>query len=247
MLRQTLQLTFAVFAIAFATECTHAASGTSIVATEGQEAYIQDNWPDGVAAVVNDPTRTEGWNPWFTEWPNDVHQYAFKIESTDDVNRLLEKLADVKSNVRQLRLSPLKEPESLGWSTRLPEDNGIAAVFSIGDQMQIDQWYGRVRKPFGTLNFKAAPVAVPPTLTLFVQNKAIDLDALKIPEGIDVSIGGVPTLFHDMNLEKDHAEEKSKEQSTADALELIKKQLDEPALKTYDRIETFLKKRQEAK
>jgi hypothetical protein len=221
----------------------YAAGGTTTVATEGQKAYVQKAWPEGVADLVNDPARAAGWNPWFTEWPNDVHQYSFKIKSTDDVNRLLEKLAAVKTERTQLRLSPEKEPDSIGWVTRLPEDNFIAAMFSIGDQTQIDEWYKHVRKPFGTMNFKAAPVAVPPTLTLYVQDKAIDLDALKIPEGIDVSIGGVPTLFHEMNLEKDPADEKAEEQSTSDALELFKKQLDEPALKTYDRIEAFLKKR----
>ena len=83
---------------------------------------------------MNDPTRTTGWNSWFSEWPNDVDQYALEITTTDDLNRLIEKLSATKSEVRQIRLSYLKEPVGLGWVTSLPEGNHIAAIFSIGDQ-----------------------------------------------------------------------------------------------------------------
>lgn len=135
---------------------------------------------------MNDPTRTTGWNSWFSEWPNDVDQYALEITTTDDLNRLIEKLSATKSEVRQIRLSYLKEPVGLGWVTSLPEGNHIAAIFSIGDQSRIDEWYKRVRKPFGVMEFTAAPVAVPPTLTIFVQNEAVNFEQLKIPAGIIV-------------------------------------------------------------
>ncbi len=49
----------------------------------------------------------------------------------------------------------------------------------------------------------------PPTLTIFVQNDAVDLDKLKIPAGISVEAGYVPTVFHRSNtkLEKQKEEE----------------------------------------
>lgn len=91
------------------------AGGTSIVATKGGPAHVSAGWPEGVGELVNDPARTSGWNSWFTEWPNDVHQYAFEIKSTDDLNRLIAKLAAIKSELRQIRLSHQKEPSGLGW------------------------------------------------------------------------------------------------------------------------------------
>ncbi len=58
-------------------------------------------------------------------------------------------------------------------------------IFSIGDQTRIDEWFKRVRKPFGVMEFTATPEAVPPTLTIFVQNTVVNLGELKIPEDID--------------------------------------------------------------
>lgn len=214
-----------------------AAGGTHTIATKGQPVTISEGWPEGVGAIVNDPTRTSGWNSWFSEWPNDVNQYAFEIASTDDLNRLLEKLAATKSEVRQVRLSYLKEPSGLGWVTSVPKDNNIAAIFSLGNQAQIDEWYKRVRKPFGKMEFTAAPVAVPPTLTIFVQNKAVNLDELKIPAGIMVTSGYVPTVFHKFNTKDEEKRKAEAAQKSAPA-----ETLDPPAQAAADKIEVFLKK-----
>jgi hypothetical protein len=35
------------------------------------------NSKGGSFDLVNDPLRTQGWNPWFSEWPNDMNFYAF--------------------------------------------------------------------------------------------------------------------------------------------------------------------------
>jgi hypothetical protein len=177
------------------------------IAWPGSPVAESPGWPAGVADLVNDPTRTSGWNSWFSEWPNDVNQYGFEIAKTDDLNRLIGKLAAIKSGARQIRLSYLEEPRSLGWVTRLPEDNKVTVIFSIGNQSQIDQWYKRVRKPFGRMEFVAAPVAVPPTLTIFVQNDWVDLDALQIPQGIAVEAGYVPTVFHLSNTKIEKGQE----------------------------------------
>ena len=128
-----------------------------------------------------------------------MNQYGYAIKSTADVNRLLKKLAAVKFPMKHVHLSHLKEPRGLGWVTQLPEGNQNAVIFSLGDQSRINEWYGRVRKPFGVMEFLAAPVAVPPTLTIFVQHEAIDLQHLQIPDGLDVSAGYVPMVFHRAN------------------------------------------------
>ena len=218
-----------------------AAGGTRIVASKGQKAHVPASWPAGVGPIVNDPTRTTGWNSWFSEWPNDVNQYAFDIKGTDDLSRLIEKLAAVKADVRQIRLSYLQEPSGLGWVTQVPKGNGIAVIFSMGDQSRIDEWYKTVRKPFGVMEFTAAPVAVPPTLTIFVQNKAVDLDKLKIPEGITVMSGYVPTVFHKSNT-KQEAEAAKKQAPAAPP-----GNLDPAAQAAFDRIAIFLKTRQSTK
>jgi hypothetical protein len=221
-----------------------AAAGTSMVATKGQPAYVSPNWAEGVGELVNDGSRTSGWNSWFTEWPNDVNQYAFEIKSTDDLNRLIAKLAAIKTDLRQIRLSYLKEPDGLGWVTQVPERNGIPVIFSIGDQVRIDQWYRRVRKPFGVMEFTAAPVAVPPTLTIFAGNEAVKLKELQIPEGIDVSMGYVPTVFHKSNTKLEQKKENERaNQDRQLKLETLKQGLDDASRAAIKEIEAFLESR----
>jgi hypothetical protein len=218
-----------------------AAGGTLIIATKGQRVTVSAAWPEGVGGIVNDPARTSGSNSWFSEWPNDVNQYAFEITGLDDLNRLIERLAATKAEVRQIRLSHLKEPSGLGWVTRLPQGNNIAVIFSIGDQARIDEWYKRVRKPFGVMEFTAAPVAVPPTLTIFVQNKVVNLEQLKIPKGIIVTSGYVPTVFHRFNttLEKKREEEAAQKKSAPSG---DQERLDPASQAAADAIAAFLKK-----
>jgi hypothetical protein len=223
-----------------------AAGGTSIIADKGSPVDIPKSWPEGVGALVNDPTRTTGWNSWFTEWPNDVNHYAFEVQATDDINRLIKKLVAVQSEIRQVRLSHLEEPASLGWVTRAPRGNNIAVVFSIGDQLIIDEWYKHVRQPFGQMKFTGAPVAVPPTLTIFVRNQAVNLDELKVPEGIELSSGYVPTVFHRSNTIEERqariASIRDKKAVSNPAAKTMK--LDPSSQKAEDEITAFVKKHQ---
>jgi len=214
-----------------------AAAGTSVIASKGRNAHVSKSWPAGAGELVNDPARTVGWNSWFTEWPNDVNQYAFEITSTDDLNRLIGKLAATKSENCQIHLSHLKEPRGLGWATKVPEGNNIAVIFSIGDQEQIDRWYEQVRKPFGKMEFTEAPVAVPPTLTIFVQNTIVKLDDLKIPPNIAVSRGYVPTVFHRSNVKR------KLEVNSETAAQITTEKLDSDSQAAVDQIAAFLKRR----
>ena len=215
-----------------------AGGGTRIVAKTGEPAHVYPSWPEGVDKLVNDASRTSGWNSWFSEWPNDVYQYAFEIKSTDDLNRLIEKLAAIKSDLRQIRLSHLKEPSGLGWVTHVPKGNQIPVIFSIGDQARIDDWFKRVRKPFGVMEFTATPEAVPPTLTIFVQNKVVKLDELKIPEGIDVLAGYVPTVFHKFNTTIE--QKKAKESANTTDSKPQNNELDDSSLAAIKKVEAFL-------
>jgi len=189
--------------------------------------------------LVNDPARTIGWNPWFAEWPSDVRHYAFDITRIDDVNRLIRKLSAAKSPVRQVRLSWRSEPRSLGWVTSVPEGNRIAVVFTIGDQLLIDLWYKRVKKPFGKIEFLAAPVAVHPTLTIFVQNDLIDLQEITIPDGVAVSAGYVPNMFHRWNTRS----EKERETKGANAPKRQMPKLDAGVQRAADEIIALIKQR----
>lgn len=219
-----------------------AAGGTDIVATKGQRASVQETWPKGVAEIVNDPVRTTGWNDWFSEWPNDVNQYALEAQSVEDVNRLIAKLAAVKSDLKEIRLCAMKEPVGFGWVTSVPEGNQIPVMFSIGDQTRLDQWYANVRRPFGQIEFEACPVAVPPTLTLFVQNPIIDLERLVIPKEIRVLEGYIPSGFHKSNTKQ---EREARERPAA--VPAVKGEPAPPeAQAAHNRIMAFLKKREPA-
>ena len=221
-----------------------AAGGTSIVATKGQTTHVSSSWPEGVGELVSDVSRTSGWNSWFSEWPNDVNHYAFEIKSTGDLNRLIAKLAAIETDLRQIRFSHLKGPSGLGWVTRVPEGNSIPIVFSIGDQARIDEWFKHVRKPFGVMEFTATPVAVPPTLTIFVQNKSVKLEELKIPDGVVASIGYVPTVFHRSNttIEQQREKEGSARDSAAP-----KQELDDASLEAITKIEAFLESQKKSR
>jgi hypothetical protein len=231
----------AIIALIVASSQAVAAGGTSIVATRGTDAYVSPGWPEGAAALVNDEQRTTGWNDWFSEWPNDCNHYAYAVQSTADINRLIEKLAAIKGDLLQVRLSFLKEPQGLGWVTSLDEGNDIPVIFSIGDQQQMDEWYGHVRKPFGVIEFKDCPVAVKPTLTIFVQQEVVNLDELRIPAGVEVLEGYVPRIWHQANTvnEDRDREEAANAAPPADATPVP------PEMQAaIDRIHAYLKSRE---
>jgi hypothetical protein len=219
----------------------HGAGGTMTVARPGEPAAINPNWPEGVAALVNDAARTHGWHGWFSGWPSDVNHYGYQIATMDDVNHLVEKLAAVKAPLRLIRLSPLKEPGSLGWVTRLAKGNRVAVVFSVGDQERVNDWYKHLRQPFGVMEFQAVPVAVPPTLTIFVQNDTSDLDQLKVPAGISVEAGYVPTLFYRSHTKAEKQREE-KAGATPQAVQgLFDKEVDPVSRAAAEKIDGFLK------
>lgn len=168
-------------------------SGTSIVASPGHAVLAVSDWPQGVLELVNDPLRTHGWNPFFSEWPNDVNYYGFKVRDAEAADRLITKLAAIKGTNMQLRLSPAREARHLGFTTDLGQSNENTAIFAIGSQAAIDHWFQHLRevepgvRSFGVHRYREAPAALPPTLTLFLGSGVIDLKKLKVPANVQVA------------------------------------------------------------
>src|SRR5690606_15488066 len=163
-------------------------SGTTQVAWSGKPVEGVPGWPSGVLELVNDPLRTDGWNPWFSEWPNDVNWYEFKVRDTTEINHLIKKLAAISHDKISVRLNPAKAARALAFTTVLPEKNKTAVVFCIGNQQRLDAWYQRLEtsesgaRKFGVSTYRHVPEATPPTLTIYVGHEAVDVDRLEIPE-----------------------------------------------------------------
>jgi hypothetical protein len=144
------------------------------------------------AGPHHDPIRTGGWNPWFSEWPNDVQHFTFKLHNTDDANRLIRQLAKIPRKV-ELKLNPGREPGALGFMSALKAMNGHAALFSLGNQKRIDEWFARLPqdehgvRTFGIQRHTNAPVALAPTLTFYVSSGRIELEKLEIPGRVNVT------------------------------------------------------------
>ncbi len=55
-------------------------------------------WPDGVLDVLNDPSRRDGWNTMAAESANDLHRYELWIESTEELQNLVDRFSKIQSN-----------------------------------------------------------------------------------------------------------------------------------------------------
>ena len=170
------------------------AAGTSRVGEPGVELPAESvehyGWPEGVLAIINDPARRNGWQPWFSEWPNDIIHFEMAPAEMDQLNALIQRLAEVRAPVRRVVLSPAAEPSGLGFVTQLEPGNAVPAVFALGSQPVIDQWYDRLPedKRFGVHQFEEAPTAMPPTLTVYVGHDMVDLEKLRVPLVLEVAV-----------------------------------------------------------
>ena len=159
-----------VIAVAASTQVWAIAGFRSVAA---QDQPLEDNgqWPVKMVDLLNDPGRTVGWNFWFSECPNDVNQYVFVAKSTDDLNRILKKLAAVEGKGKAVVLALGKEFPAGGFSF-LRKGNNAAAVLAFGNQTMINAWYTHLREPvgepgvkqFGVHRYTEPPKEMPPTL-----------------------------------------------------------------------------------
>jgi len=161
-----------------------AASGTFEVVTREREAKAVPGWPKGVLKLINDPLRTSGWYSWFSECANDGYYYGMDVRRPEDVNRLIKILAAIEAKTIELRLDPAEGA---------PHANGVGAIFALGNQSIVNRWFLTLRevKPgirqFGVHEYRKPPTAQPPTLTLYVGHRAIDLKKLTIPANVEVT------------------------------------------------------------
>jgi hypothetical protein len=172
---------------AMATWTVLARSGASQIAWPGKSVQADTGWPAGAVELINDPTRTEGWNPWFSGTPSDVRYFVFKLTNQEDASRLVDRLAAIQAPV-QLVLSPEREPLRFGFTSVLKPSNGLGALFSLGNQRVLNEWRSVAAKyPQKPQLAVSNAVAQPPVLTLFVGNPMIDLKKLRVPRHVKVS------------------------------------------------------------
>jgi hypothetical protein len=161
-----------------------AASGNDRIAEPGKKAEALATWPEGVLAIVNDPVRTTGWHPWFSELPNDLRYYILQAKKPEDIERLVRLLSLVKGTGMQIVLDP---NQGAAHAENAP------ATLSIGHQPTLGDWYARLPvtaagvKEFGELRLTKLPAASPPTLTLYIGHPAFDLAKLRVPANITIT------------------------------------------------------------
>lgn len=171
--------------------CPHARgmSSTDRIAEPGEPVRADAGWPDGVRDFLNDPLRTIGWLSWFSELPNDVKHFAFKITTPADAQRLINAFAKIKSDNLIIRLAAEKGPID-PFARKRSRLSGFE--FAIGDQNVVDAWFKRLQegepgiRKFGIHRLKKPHSAVPPSLTLYVENEQVSLDRLVIPLHVDL-------------------------------------------------------------
>ncbi len=193
MRRSIFPLALAAAVILGAPSVVWARAGFSPVAAQDQPLEDNGLWPVKMVDLLNDPSRTVGWNFWFSECPNDVNNYVFVAKSTDDLNRILKKLAAVDAKGTTVVLALGKE-FPVGGFAFLKKGNNAAAVLAFGNQGIINQWYFRLKEPegepgvkkFGVHRYTEPPKAMPPTLTIYVENPAVNIERLSIPAEITV-------------------------------------------------------------
>jgi hypothetical protein len=162
---------------------TLAVAGTDQVAWKGRPVQMKSAWPEGVGELINDEVRTDGWNPWFSECSNDSTYYGLDVRSREDVDRLIRKLSNIKTDGLEVNLDPTAGARHAG---------NVGAVFSIGNQDRLNQWFKRLPevepgiRRFGLHRYEKPPAAQVPTLTLYVGHKAVDLNSLEIPKNVRV-------------------------------------------------------------
>jgi hypothetical protein len=191
MLRFTIHLYAVCLLLIVLSRTALGIAGFSSVASAGKPVPEEPGWPAGISEVINDECRTVGWNFWFSECPNDVNHYAFAAKDTDDLNRLIKKLAATKAKGMTVALSLGKEFPAGGFAFLKPGNN-IPSVLALGNQVQLNEWYLRLEiiapgvRAFGVHRYREPPTAMPPTLTIYVEHEAVDLEKLAIPADLRV-------------------------------------------------------------
>jgi hypothetical protein len=186
MMKTKAVIATAVFlsSAAIMTSLALARSGKDKVVARGQMAKALPGWPQGVLELINDPVRVNGWHPWFSESPNDGYYFEMDVRRPQDVNHLIKLFAAIKSKTLELNLDP---------ADGAPHADGVGAIFALGNQPIINRWFMTLPevepgiRQFGAYRYREPPTAQPPTLTIYVGHKAVDLKELTIPPNVRVT------------------------------------------------------------
>jgi len=160
-----------------------AVPGTAVT----KQVADEHGWPAGVLELINDSCRTTGWQPIFSELPNDVEYYLLDVKSADDVARIVEKFSAIKASQLRVILSLGDEVRTVPYVLKFARGQGAGGVLVLGSQKVLDAWH--LRAPDNPLEIRLLeqrPVASPPTLKLYVGCAAVDLSKLKLPASIEV-------------------------------------------------------------
>lgn len=179
-----MKITVFLLTVVMAAHFSWGASGTTKVVSKGQLAQREAGWPEGALKLINDPLRRDGWHSWFSECPNDSTYYTFDVRDFKDVDQLVELLASLQAKTLRINLDPTEGAAHA---------EGVGALFLLGNQRVVDEWYKSLPeveagvRAFGVHRYREPPLAEPPTLTLYVQHEAVDLNRLEIPLNIDLT------------------------------------------------------------
>jgi hypothetical protein len=170
--------------MAFGAAAHAASSGTTILYRKGnavsEDYAAREKWPDGVLELSQDTRRREITNSWFSGLPSDIVTFDFDLRAPQDVNEIITRFADIRSEELRVRLAA-------GGKRRA----GI--TFTIGNQDTIDAWFAGLKmdssgqRVFGDRRYDAAPKASPPTLTIYVDHEHVALERLKIPANTELT------------------------------------------------------------
>lgn len=166
------------------------AAGTDTLAWKGKKTSVSEGWPQGAGDLVNDRARTEGWKNWFSGMCDSPSNFAFEIENTEDLNRLLEKLAAMQCETKELWLDRRSDVREYRSGPDPRKGNQPAVVLQIGDQLELDHYLknrtGREEDLWIILGDKEVDhlKVGPPRMLIHIQNPAVNLEKLHIPEGV---------------------------------------------------------------
>jgi hypothetical protein len=140
-------------------------------------------WPGDTLVLANHPFREQAWEPFFSECPNDVMHFGYRLRNVADANELLRAAGRMKEGKPRVVLSA---DARFRWEQKGPE--GYEATFVLGSQKVLDEWWRRLPNGrFGVHVLPKPPAAAPPILTLYLGGSQFTRQQLEIPAGLEVA------------------------------------------------------------